>query len=100
MNDLIGRKFKRNKYGLSDWTEEIRDVRLLTVYEKIDGLWVSKPEIMVSKNETHPIIGYDNSWYSLDEIVLISELSEKTLKILELKKSLNRPLTVNDFKDL
>lgn len=100
MNELIGRKFKRNKYGLSKWTEEIRDVRLSTVYEKIDGLWVSKPEIMVSKNTTHPIIGYSNSWYSLNEIVLISELSERTLKLLELKENLNRPLKLNDFKDL
>ena len=99
MNELIGRKFKRNKYGLSKWTEEIRDVRLSTVYEKIDGLWVSKPEIMVSKFEPTDEIKYI-PWYSLDEIVLISELSEKTVKILDLKQSLNKKITLKDLDSL
>jgi len=100
MNELIGRKFKRNKYGLSNWTETIRNVRLFCIYEKVDGIWISKPEIMVSKSEPTYKIGFRNDWYFLNEIVLISELSEETIKILELKENLNRPLKLNDFKDL
>jgi len=69
MNELIGRKFKRNKYGLSNWTETIRNVRLFCIYEKVDGIWISKPEIMVSKSEPTYKIGFRNDWYFLNEIV-------------------------------
>lgn len=76
MNELIGRKFKRNKYGLSNWTETIKDVQLFCIYEKIDDIWVSKPEIIVSKSKPSDEIKFRNDWYFLDEIVLISEFSE------------------------
>ena len=100
MKELIGRQFKRNKYGLSDWTETIRSVQLSTVYEKIEGLWVSKPELEVSKNEKHPTIGYNNSWYSINEIVLLSEIGSKTVDYLELREKLGRKVTFKELNEL
>ncbi len=99
MQELIGRQFKRNKYGLSDWTETIKSVQLFCMYEKIDGIWVSKPEIMVSKFEPTTEFRY-TPWYSINEIVLLSEIGSKTVEHLELKEKLGRKVTFKELKEL
>ena len=72
MKDLIGKKFKRNKYGLSIWTKTIGFVEVYYSRKEIDGLAVYFPEICIRAEEDRPVedivLWYN---YSLDEIVII-----------------------------
>jgi len=60
--DLIGKSFKRNKYGLSTWTDIIQDVWIIWNLHVIEGKRVIIPEFMI-KGTLHN--------YTLSEIVLI-----------------------------
>ena len=58
---LIGKKFKRNVYGLSKWTQTIQKVDFIISFNNIEGGYFCKPEMMVKGN---------NHWYSIDEVVI------------------------------
>ena len=58
--DLIGKKFKRNKYGLSTWTDEVTQV------------WViMSAKIAVEGNKPIFMIRGSQHSYSADEVVFI-----------------------------
>jgi hypothetical protein len=61
MNNLIGKTFKRNKYGLSSWEDTIQEVFI--TWHLLDRN-TRKPEIKV-KGTVHT--------YDLEEIVIINE---------------------------
>lgn len=63
IEDLIGLEFRRNKYGLSLWTDEITYVGHR--YKIIDRN-TRKVEIFV-------VGGRNNTWYDLDEIVIVNK---------------------------
>ncbi len=64
MEELIGKQFKRNKYGISSWIDTIQSIRIIYQYTMIDGYYYLIPKIY--------IIGENNNVpYTLDEIVLI-----------------------------
>ena len=58
---LIGKKFKRNVYGLSKWTQTIQEVNFILSYVVPHGGEYYQPKLMVKGN---------NHWYSIDEIVI------------------------------
>lgn len=62
VENLIGLEFRRNKYGLSLWTDEITYVGHR--YKLIDRN-TRKVEIFV--------VGRTYNWYDLDEIVIINK---------------------------
>lgn len=61
MKDLIGKKFKRNVYGLTEWTDTVTNVFIVRSF--------------ISKGIWKPLIGIKGTrgiWsYNLDEIVFI-----------------------------
>lgn len=63
IQDLIGLEFRRNKYGLSLWTDEITYVGHR--YKIIDRN-TRKVEIFV-------VGGRNDTWYDLDEIVIVNK---------------------------
>lgn len=63
MDALIDRKFKRNVYGLSDWTKTVKKVHVIWNIETVDGVQIMTPEIIIEAQENPP------STYSLKEIV-------------------------------
>lgn len=68
MNDLIGKKFKRNKYGLSIWTKVVNSVEYDSCIVKIEDDYYTKKVPRVTEELEPPY-----HWYYLDEIVFISE---------------------------
>lgn len=78
INDLIGEQFKRNKYGLSDWTYIVDFVGLRYSSKKVNGEIYIVPTIYVKSNSgPHS--------YDLDEIVLIFS-NDLQIKSFKLKK--------------
>jgi hypothetical protein len=63
IEDLIGLEFRRNKYGLSLWTDEITYVGHR--YRIIDR--------NTRKVEIYVVGGRNNTWYDLDEIVIVNK---------------------------
>lgn len=61
MKDLIGKKFKRNVYGLTEWTDTVTNVFIVRSFIS-KGIW--KP--LIGIKGTRGIWSYD-----LDEIVFI-----------------------------
>ena len=61
--DLIGKSFKRDEYGLSTWTDTIQDVWVIWNLHIIDGEHITIPEFMIKGTTIHH--------YKLSEIVLI-----------------------------
>lgn len=56
MRDLIGRKFKRNKYGLSTWTDTITDVWIRYNFDLKHSFEYATPQVMVrGKMFSYPI---------------------------------------------
>jgi len=62
--NLIGKEFKRNKYGLSIWTDKIKKITFK--YEIIDR--TTKKILVYVIGESN-----ENNWYDLDEIVLVNQ---------------------------
>lgn len=67
--EMIGKKFKRDKYGLSDWTDEVKEVKVLwntistaTLISEEDDDLLSKPIIY--------IVGSIHT-YPLDELIFV-----------------------------
>lgn len=58
---LIGKKFRRNVYGLSKWTQTIQEVNFILSFITVKDKYFYKPKLMVKGN---------NHWYSIDEIVI------------------------------
>lgn len=63
IEDLIGLEFRRNKYGLSLWTDEITYVGHR--YKLIDR--------NTRKVEVFVVGGRNDTWYDLDEIVIVNK---------------------------
>ena len=63
-DNLIGKKFKRNKYGLSTWTDEITSLSVIRKYyynkDMENHYWT--PQIIVHGTNTN---------YYIDEIVIV-----------------------------
>jgi hypothetical protein len=64
-SDLVGLKFKRNKYGLSEWTETINKVWI--GWEINYATKTRKPKFMINGG------GDGTIPYELDEIVIVNE---------------------------
>ena len=58
---LIGKKFRRNVYGLSKWTQTIQEVNFILSFITVKDKYFYKPKLMVKGN---------TYWYSIDEIVI------------------------------
>ena len=58
---LIGKKFRRNVYGLSKWTQTIQEVKFILSFTTVKDKYFYEPKLMVKGN---------NHWYSIDEIVI------------------------------
>lgn len=69
MENLIGKRFKRNKYGESIWEDTIRDVRYSLEVENIKALPLHKP--LKGKVKVHITGNKTFCWYDLDEIVIL-----------------------------
>jgi hypothetical protein len=63
LNDLIGREFKRDVYGLSIWTDTIKEI--VYKYKLIDRTKKKLELYVIGNNTPH--------WYSIDEIVLVNQ---------------------------
>lgn len=59
--DLVGRKFKRNVYGLSKWTQTIEEVNFIYSFVTENTEWFYQPKLMIKGNKY---------WYSIDEILI------------------------------
>jgi len=75
MEDLIGRNFKRNKYGLSLWTDTIRDVSFQ--FQLVEPVLIKRNGIQdyIKNHMTNSHKGYKikvkiNRIYDLDEIIV------------------------------
>lgn len=69
MNELVGKEFKRNVYGLSSWTDVVQSTHIS--WKIIDrGMKLQVPELK--------IVG-TNHEFSLSEIVFIRDLDKYQL---------------------
>ena len=62
MKELIGLKFKRNKYGLSNWTDTVLGVQIIKDFNN-DGDYFT-PRIMVKGSIQN---------YELEDIVFVND---------------------------
>lgn len=62
-NDLIGKEFKRDVYGLSIWTDTIKEIRCK--YKLIDRTKKKLDFYVIGNNSPY--------WYAIDEIVLVNQ---------------------------
>ena len=62
MQNLIGLKFKRNKYGLTDWTSTVIETGIQ--WNQVESGYV--PRIMIKSEK--------GIWYNLDEIIFLTIL--------------------------
>lgn len=88
---LIGKKFRRNKYGLSIWEDTIEDVNVLYQQTVIKNVWHYIPKITVMGVETKK-----NGFYLLDEIILVG--NPVTVQQQELHKALYDKQVEKSFK--
>lgn len=58
---LIGRKFRRNKYGLSKWTQTIEQVDFIWSFKQVEGNPYYSPRLIVRG---------DKHWYNINEILI------------------------------
>jgi hypothetical protein len=91
MKELIGKKFKRNKYGLSDWTSIISEVGITrsTTFnpETRNAYWI--PEIWIRSS--------NGVVYDFSEIVIVMENVDWE-KVDKLKNILNlKQIRHNEF---
>lgn len=77
MDKLIGKSFKRNKYGLTTWTKQVNLVAYDYSTTIVEGIYVQKIKIKVSEEIKSPYL-----WYDLDEIVFIGDKIDKMGEIL------------------
>lgn len=81
--DLIGKYFKRNKYGLSIWTDQITYIGHR--YNIIDRN-ISKIEFLIK--------GTTDLWFSFDEIVIVNRklnwIEEAQLHKRDIQESIRR----------
>lgn len=85
MNHLIGRKFKRNKYGLSSWVDTIANVGYTHVHATEGGCMT----------EVHVYGMKSNHCYDLKEIVISPEPQElKRKELLGLLEDSNKRLLI------
>jgi len=76
-NELIGKKFRRNKYGLSTWTDTIRQITIRRNYTKKVNkfpMW-SYIERLYDRSSYGwtvdiQVRGERENWYNLNEIVI------------------------------
>lgn len=99
---LIGKKFRRNKYGLSIWEDTIEDVNVLYQQTVIKNVWHYIPKITVMGVETKK-----NGFYLLDEIILVGEPVTATQQILhqnlfdkQLEKSFKSGITITGYNSV
>lgn len=75
MEDLVGRNFKRNKYGLSLWTETIKEVSFQfelvePVLTKRNGIQDYIKNHMINSYKGYKVKVKINRIYDLDEIII------------------------------
>lgn len=81
ITELIGRKFKRNVYGLSIWTDEITYVG-----HRYQILSYDKETRETTRAIKMFVVGSrSDQWYDLDEIVLVDK-PLKDIEFLQLNK--------------
>lgn len=71
--EIVGMSFKRTKYGLTDWTDIIDDVRIILEYS-------------VHFKEYRPtcyVYGKNGNSYKMDEIVILNVRDEIDLSFLK-----------------
>lgn len=78
MNELIGQKFKRNKYGISTWTDIVQDISISYNYTINNKQSYFIPEINI-KGSKHI--------YKLSEVVFVDKVTESWSKQLNSLKS-------------
>ncbi len=65
MKDFIGLQFKRNVYGLSNWTKTVEDYFIVWHLKIVNNSKVLTPEIVLIAKES-------GATYSLNEVVFVN----------------------------